>query len=69
MSCHLPPHPPLTFANAEDYEVHYLHQHTNRCHECRRNFPSDHYLCLHIAENHDPIADARRERGEKTVRI
>ncbi|KAJ9667131.1 hypothetical protein H2201_002650 [Coniosporium apollinis] len=66
MRCLLPPHQPLTFASYEGYDVHYQKSHVNRCVECHKNFPSDHYLGLHIAENHDSLAEARRARGEKT---
>src|SRR5689334_3565568 len=58
MKCQLPPHAPLSFSTYDEYEVHYKAAHTNRCSECRRNFPSDHYLTLHIAENHDPLREA-----------
>jgi hypothetical protein len=68
LHCELPPHKPLTFSSSEDYEVHYSQQHTNRCQECQRNFPSDHYLRLHITENHDSFAAVKRQRGEPTVR-
>lgn len=63
--CALPPHKPLGFANHEDYETHYQQTHVNRCTECDRNFPTDHFLNLHIAENHDPITAAKRDRGDK----
>ncbi|OCK94830.1 uncharacterized protein K441DRAFT_705353 [Cenococcum geophilum 1.58] len=66
MKCLLPPHQPLSFSSYEDYDVHYQKNHVNRCSECHKNFPSDHYLGLHIAENHDSLNEARRARGEKT---
>ncbi|KAJ5462857.1 Zinc fingerC2H2 [Penicillium sp. IBT 31633x] len=67
MHCSLPPHrETLSFASYEEYEVHYLQSHVNRCSECSRNFPTGHLLNLHIEENHDPLAAARRARGEKT---
>lgn len=66
LHCTLPPHAPLGFPSYSLYETHYLQSHTHRCHSCLRNFPSDHYLNLHIAEYHDPITASRRERGEKT---
>lgn len=69
IQCSLAPHSgPLSFYNLEDYEVHYAKDHSNRCSECHKNFPSNHFLQLHLAENHDPIQDARKARGEKTVR-
>lgn len=68
MQCHLPPHKdPLSFSSFEEYDVHYFKYHVNRCLECAKNFPSEHFMYLHIAENHDPLNEARRARGEKTV--
>ncbi|KAJ5992436.1 zinc finger protein [Penicillium sp. IBT 35674x] len=53
MHCALPPHrETLSFASYEDYEVHYTQAHVNRCSQCK--------------ENHDPLAAARRARGDKT---
>ncbi|KAF2641841.1 hypothetical protein P280DRAFT_468349 [Massarina eburnea CBS 473.64] len=66
MKCSLSPHQLLEFASFEDYDVHYQKQHMNRCSECHKNFPDDHFLHLHIAENHDPIRAAKMEQGEKT---
>lgn len=68
MICSLPPHrQPLSFATYEDYEVHCLKTHTNRCTECRKNFPTEHFLNLHIEENHDSLVSVRKDRGERTV--
>ncbi|KAA8643089.1 hypothetical protein EYZ11_006175 [Aspergillus tanneri] len=67
MHCSLPPHRgTLSFSSYEEYEVHYLQAHVNRCSECGRNFPTDRILNLHIEENHDPLTAEKRERGEKT---
>ena len=69
MKCSLPPHAEiLSFSSLGDFEVHYQQAHAYRCAECRQNFPSDHFLSLHIAENHDPLNAARKARGEKIVR-
>jgi hypothetical protein len=67
MRCSLPPHEPLAFDSFEAYDVHYQKTHMNRCSECQKNFPDEHFLHLHIAENHDPINAAKRDKGEKTV--
>lgn len=69
MKCSLPPHrDTLAFATFEEFEIHYSKDHANRCYECGKNFPSEHFLSLHIGENHDPMNEARKARGEKTVR-
>ncbi|KAK2877765.1 hypothetical protein FQN49_001218 [Arthroderma sp. PD_2] len=67
MRCSLPPHKgELSFPTYEEYESHYMQTHVNRCSECRKNFPSDLFLTRHIEENHDPVMEERKERGEKT---
>ncbi|KAK7952650.1 uncharacterized protein PG986_008378 [Apiospora aurea] len=67
MRCLLPPHrEPLAFRSYTDYETHYHKAHSNRCFECRKNFPSDHLLSVHIEEQHDAFAAVRREKGERT---
>ncbi|KZF22542.1 hypothetical protein L228DRAFT_267938 [Xylona heveae TC161] len=67
MRCSLPPHrEALPFVSYEEFEIHYAKFHANRCVECRKNFPSEHFLGLHISENHDPLNEARKARGEKT---
>jgi hypothetical protein len=70
MHCSLPPHrDTIDFASYDEYETHYLQMHVNRCSECAKNFPTLHFLGIHIEENHDPLILARRDRGEKTVRF
>lgn len=66
MRCALPPHKPMSFSTYAEYDSHYQQSHTNRCTECKKNFPSGHLLDLHIVENHDPIVASKREEGEKT---
>lgn len=36
--------------------------------ECGRVFPDERVLGMHFVECHDPLAEVRRERGEKIVR-
>lgn len=68
MRCSLPGHrQTLSFISFEEYDVHYAKTHVNRCVECRKNFPTEHFLNLHIEENHDALVSVKRERGEKTV--
>lgn len=70
MRCSLPPHKePLAFRTYPEYEAHYHSFHLNRCIECRKNFPSNHLLGVHIEECHDPLVRVKREQGERTVRI
>lgn len=67
MRCSLAGHPELSFANYDEYESHYNQSHLWKCAECRHNFPSEHYLGLHIEEHHDSMIQIRKERGEKIV--
>lgn len=65
--CSLPPHArPYSFSTYHDFDNHIRKVHTNRCATCNKNFPSNHYLNLHIAEVHDSLAEAKRARGDKT---
>ncbi|CEJ89265.1 hypothetical protein VHEMI05118 [[Torrubiella] hemipterigena] len=67
MRCSLPPHKePLAFRTYPEYEAHYHSFHLNRCIECRKNFPSNHLLGVHIEECHDPLVRVKREQGERT---
>ncbi|KAG9966941.1 hypothetical protein KCU61_g480, partial [Aureobasidium melanogenum] len=66
ITCTLPPHQPMKFTTYNDYEVHYLKAHSLRCIECAKNFPTEHFLSLHIAESHDPLNRVKQDRGEKT---
>lgn len=67
MRCSLPPHKhAVEFQSHEDYEVHYLKEHTNRCASCGKNFPTAHFLGLHIEENHNPLRETLQAKGEKT---
>jgi hypothetical protein len=66
ITCALPPHHPIKFDTYHEYETHYYKSHVFRCLECAKNFPTDHFLSLHIAETHDPLNRVKRDRGEKT---
>lgn len=64
--CLLPPHAPISFSSINEFDVHCIKEHTNRCSSCGKNFPSTHYLALHIDENHNPIREAKAAQGERT---
>ncbi|KAG9945373.1 hypothetical protein KCU85_g7309, partial [Aureobasidium melanogenum] len=66
ITCALPPHHPIKFTTYNDYELHYHKAHSFRCIQCAKNFPSERFLSLHIAESHDPFNRVKRDRGEKT---
>ncbi|CAD0086090.1 unnamed protein product [Aureobasidium mustum] len=66
ITCALPPHHPIKFTTYNDYEIHYHKAHSFRCLECGKNFPTEHFLSLHIAESHDPLNRVKKDRGEKT---
>jgi len=68
MTCHLHGKK-VTFSSYEEYEAHYNKEHVNRCLECRKNFPSEHFLNLHIEECHDSFVKVRREKGEHTASL
>lgn len=68
ISCSLPGHAPgMGFTTYAEHEKHYNSDHTNRCLECWKNFPSAHLMNLHISEFHDALTQIRRETGEQTV--
>ncbi|KAK6521657.1 hypothetical protein TWF506_001866 [Arthrobotrys conoides] len=65
ITCSLPTCPQRTHQTTESFEIHYNKYHTNRCHDCLKNFPTLRILECHIRENHDMFAVLKRERGEK----
>lgn len=68
MRCSLPPHRDvLVFKTYAEFESHYSKDHSHRCLECGKNFPSGHLLNLHHEESHDPLLALKREKGEHTV--
>ncbi|CAJ2506348.1 Uu.00g004780.m01.CDS01 [Anthostomella pinea] len=67
MRCSLPPHREVvSFPTYEEYETHYSQAHTNRCVQCKKNFPSEHLLNVHFEDCHDAFAAVKREKGEHT---
>lgn len=68
IQCSWPGHATGTsFTTYAEYETHYEKFHSNRCGECKKNFPTSHVLSLHIQEHHDALTEVKRERGESTV--
>ena len=65
--CTLPPHQPMSFLTQSDFETHYHKNHANRCSACGKNFPTEHYMNLHIAENHDPINEVLKQNQGRIV--
>lgn len=65
MRCSLPGHREvMVFKSYDEFESHYSKDHSHRCLECRKNFPSGHLLNLHHEESHDPLLAVKRDKGE-----
>lgn len=70
IQCSLPGHASgLAFTGYGEYEKHYNNAHMNRCLDCGKNFPSAHFLDLHIRENHDALTAIKKEKGEMIVSL
>lgn len=70
ITCNLPPqcvNNPTILYSQQEFENHYNNCHHSICSACRRVFPSEWILNVHITENHDPFTQVLKERGEKTV--
>lgn len=65
--CSIPPcsKHPKQFSTTKDFEAHYYRYHGFVCSECKRTFPTEHILNLHVTENHDSFAQAKKARGDK----
>lgn len=67
MQCSLPPHRhPVEFLSIDEFELHYAKDHFNRCSSCGKNFPTAHFLSLHIDENHNTLRQVLQSKGDKT---
>eukprot|EP00112_Aurelia_sp_Birch-Aquarium-sp1_P004481 Seg1509.4 transcript_id=Seg1509.4/GoldUCD/mRNA.D3Y31 product="Zinc finger protein 511" protein_id=Seg1509.4/GoldUCD/D3Y31 len=53
-----------TFKTTKAFELHHSNAHKFTCEECKRNFPSNFLLDIHLTETHDTMFDIRIERGE-----
>lgn len=58
----------ITFSSQNEYEVHFLGRHFHQCSACKRRFPNDGLLQIHIEENHDPFFELKKEQGLKMYR-
>ncbi|CUM64295.1 uncharacterized protein PRCAT00001893001 [Priceomyces carsonii] len=67
MTCDLPscPSNSILFSNYYEYENHIVTSHNYICIECKRKFPSEYFLNLHIDENHNPLLKIKQEQGTK----
>lgn len=68
ITCNLPPlcsTDPKEFESFSLYQLHYISDHTNICTECKKNFPTNKLLDVHIAENHDPFMKIKLQRGDR----
>ena len=70
IECTIPPchSEPKLFSSYEEYETHILSFHNHICNECRRRFPSEKFLHLHIDENHNPFVKIEQEKGAKVFK-
>lgn len=71
-TCTLPPGcsaAPTTFDTSSALFSHYQKHHAYVCsvEDCKRVFPDEHFLNLHIREFHDPLVAIQREQGKRTV--
>jgi hypothetical protein len=51
------------------YEHHFDTNHRHICQTCKKAFPGEKWLVLHIREIHDVLVRIQRERGEKIVSL
>lgn len=54
-----------SFDTTAAYHVHYNAKHRFICGECKKSFPTEHFLDMHISEIHDSYFMARVDRGER----
>ncbi|KAF8935634.1 hypothetical protein BGZ47_009817 [Haplosporangium gracile] len=59
-------HGEKTFSSAAMYEHHFDTNHRHICQTCKKAFPGEKWLVLHIREIHDVLVRIQRERGERT---
>ncbi|KAK3813865.1 MAG: hypothetical protein J3R72DRAFT_348610, partial [Linnemannia gamsii] len=59
-------HGERTFSSTAVYEHHFDTNHRHICQTCRKAFPGEKWLVLHIREIHDVLVRIQRERGERT---
>ncbi|XP_038066112.1 zinc finger protein 511-like isoform X2 [Patiria miniata] len=51
-----------SFTTVQSYEIHYNGAHRNICRDCRRSYPSNHLLDIHILESHDSLFEVMAQR-------
>ena len=50
-----------TFTQLLDSEAHYATKHRHSCSVCNKSLPSNHFLEIHIMENHDSFFQVRNQ--------
>lgn len=63
--CNYYPCTQLVFTNYQEYEHHVVSTHEFVCQSCQKKFPDNHFLLLHIDENHNPLLLIKRDRGDR----
>ncbi|XP_071806400.1 zinc finger protein 511-like [Asterias amurensis] len=51
-----------TFTTVASFEIHYNGSHRNICRYCRRSYPSNHLLDIHISESHDSLFEIMAQK-------
>ncbi|OWB86659.1 binding protein [[Candida] boidinii] len=57
----------ITLSSQDQFEIHYLTNHSNICSVCHKRFPNERILELHIDENHNPFNALRISNGDTRI--
>ncbi|OWB64626.1 binding protein [[Candida] boidinii] len=57
----------IILSSQDQFEIHYLTNHSNICSICHKRFPNERILELHIDENHNPFNDLRILKGDTKI--
>lgn len=67
--CSIQPCENTPFLNYSSYESHVLTNHTHNCLQCKKRFPNENLLEIHIEENHNPFFDIKKDKGRKYIDV